>query len=103
MCQRGAASSVDAGDRMLGINLLNHKRQYAFFSADDRIGAVDGEFFYLYRSKQEGRESLYRYLERDTEDLIEQYPEHAAAMRRYTFGITQMAQEMLSNRSTSCW
>lgn len=97
-----AMLGIDAGDRMLGINLLNHKRQYAFFSADDRIGAVDGEFFYLYRSKQEGRESLYRYLERDTEDLIEQYPEHAAAMRRYTFGITQMAQEMLSNRSTSC-
>lgn len=92
---------IDAGDRMLGINLLNHNRKYALFSADDRIGVVDGELFYLYRSKQD-KASLYRYQERDTTDLIKQYPERAEAMRRYGFGLTQMAQEMLINKTTSC-
>ncbi len=93
---------IDAGDKMLGVNLMNHRRPYAYFSADDRIGVVDGELFYLYRANQEGRESLYRYTQRDTEDLIGKYPERAAAMRRHAFGMIQTSQKMLLDGSTNC-
>ena len=92
---------IDAGDRMMGLNLLNHNRKYAFFSADDKIGVVDGELFYLFRAKQDN-ESLYRYRECDTEDLIDRYPERAAAMRRYAFGMTQESQRMLLEGKTAC-
>jgi phosphoglycerol transferase MdoB-like AlkP superfamily enzyme len=92
---------IDAGDRMIGLNLLNHNRKYAFFSADDKIGVVDGELFYLFRAKQDN-ESLYRYRECDTEDLIDRYPERAAAMRRYAFGMTQESQRMLLEGKTAC-
>lgn len=93
---------IDAGDKMLGVNLMTHRRPYAYFSADDKIGVVDGELFYLYRAKQEGRESLYRYKERSTDDLIGQYPERAAAMRRYAFGMIQTSQQMLLDGNTTC-
>ncbi|MBP3762388.1 MAG: LTA synthase family protein [Bacteroidales bacterium] len=86
----------------LGIDLLRYERPYAYFSADDKIGVVDGELFYLYRAKQDGRESLYRYKDRSTEDLIDQYPARAAAMRRYAFGMIQTSQQMLLNGETGC-
>ena len=97
-----ALLGIDAGEQMLGVNLMNHRRPYAYFSADDKIGVVDGELFWLYRARQDGRESLYRYKERSTEDLIDQYPERAAAMRRYAFGMIQQSQQMLLDGSTHC-
>lgn len=86
---------------ILGINLLNHQRKYAYFSADDKIGVVDGELFYLYHVKQD-RGSLYRYREQSTENLIDQYPERAKAMQRHAFGMIQTSQQMLLDRSTHC-
>lgn len=85
----------------LGINLLTYTRPYAYFTADDRIGVVDGEWYYLYRVKQD-RGSLYRYREEATEDLIGQQPDRAAAMRRYAFGMIQGSQRMLLDGSTDC-
>ena len=63
---------------------------------------IDGELFYIYRVKQDGRESLYRYKEGSTKDLIGEYPERAAAMRRYAFGMIQASQQMLLDGSTKC-
>lgn len=85
---------LDDGGFMLGTDLRTHKRPYAFFSADDKIGVVDGEMLMLYRVKQQTT-SLYRYKEQSTEDLVEQFPDRAAAMRRYGFGLTQSSQRMV--------
>ena len=87
---------------VLGIDLLNYRRPYAYFSADDKVGVIDGELFYIYRVKQDGRESLYRYKEGSTKDLIGEYPERAAARRRYAFGMIQASQQMLLDGSTKC-
>ncbi|MGX8713552.1 MAG: LTA synthase family protein [bacterium] len=92
---------IDFEGSMLGVDLMNHYRPYAFFSADDKIGVVDGEWFYLYRVKQD-RGSLYRYREKATEDLIGQQPDRAAAMRRYAFGMIQGSQRMLLDGATDC-
>lgn len=87
--------------RMLGIDLSTHSRPYAFFSADDKIGVVDGELFYLYRVKTQNA-SLYRYKENSKQDLLDRYPERAEAMRRHAFGLTQASQRMLLNNETHC-
>ena len=92
---------IDPPNNILGINLLNHQRKYAYFSADDKIGVVDGEWFYLYRVKL-GRGSLYRYRERCTVDETDQHPEIAEAMRRHAFGMIQSSQQMLLDRQTHC-
>lgn len=85
---------LDDGGCMLGTDLRTHVRPYAYFSADDKIGVVDGEMLLLYRVKQ-GNRSLYRYKERSTDDLAEQYPERADAMQRHGLGMTQASQRML--------
>ena len=85
----------------LGMDLQRYRRPYAYFSADDKIGVVDGELFYLYRVKTQ-QESLYRYKEKSTDDLIGQEPRRAEAMRRHTFGMTQSSQQMFLDGSTAC-
>lgn len=86
---------LDGADRMLGLDGTRYTRPYAYFCADDKIGVVDGEWFYIYRVKQDGRESLFRYKEQDTHDYIDEQPEQAAKMRRYGLGMIQMGQEEL--------
>jgi arylsulfatase A-like enzyme len=85
---------IDAPTPMLGVNLAAITRPYAFFSADDRIGAVDGEYFFLFRAKT-GLSSLYRYKELSTADLIDSLPDRAIELRRYAFSIIQSSQQML--------
>ena len=85
---------IDAPTPMLGVNLAAITRPYAFFSADDRIGAVDGEYFFLFRAKT-GLSSLYRYKELSTADLIDSLPDRALELRRYAFSIIQSSQQML--------
>lgn len=86
---------------MLGVDLMHHTRPYAYFSADDKIGCVDGELFYLYRANTQ-TSSLYRYKERSIVDLIDSLPERAEAMRRYTMGMTQTSQSILMDKSPKC-
>ena len=92
---------IEAPQSMLGIDLMRHTRPYAYFSADDKIGCVDGELFYLYRVKAQ-KASLYRYKERSTVDLIDSLPERAEALRRYVMGMTQTSQNMLIDGTTAC-
>ena len=84
---------LDGADRMLGLDATRYSRQMAYFCADDKIGVVDDEWFYIYRVKQDGRESLYRYKERDLHDYIGEEPERAAKMRHYGLGMIQMGEE----------
>lgn len=97
------AAMVGAGhyNRMMGTDLTTHTRKYAYFSADDKIGVVDGELFYLYRTKAQNA-SLYRYKDKSTNDIIGSMPERAARMRNHAFGMIQSSQRMLSEGKTSC-
>ena len=92
---------IEAPESMLGVDLMRYTRPYAYFSADDKIGCVDGELFYLYRANAQ-KASLYRYKDRSTDDLIDKLPERAEAMRRYALGMTQKSQEMLIDGSAAC-
>lgn len=88
-------------DKTLGVDLISQRRRYAYFSADDKVGVVDGELFLLYRHKQQSF-SLYRYRDGSTDDIIDQHPERVEAMRRYAFGMIQASQTMLNNGTTQC-
>ena len=96
-----ALLGIEAPESMLGVDLMRHTRPYAFFSADDKIGCVDGKLFYLYRANAQ-TSSLYRYKERSTVDLIDSLPDRAEAMRRYALGMTQTSQNMLIDGRTHC-
>ncbi len=92
---------LEAPEAMLGVDLMRKTRPYAYFSADDKIGCVDGELLYIYRAKAQNA-SLYRYKEQSTVDLIDSLPERAEALRRYAMGMTQTSQNMLIDGSTAC-
>jgi phosphoglycerol transferase MdoB-like AlkP superfamily enzyme len=82
----------------LGIDLIKEKRPYSYFSADDKIGCIDDDFFYIYRVN--GKESLYKYKHSDPKDYFGDYPEPAKEMRNYAISMTITAKWMIENNMT---
>lgn len=85
----------------LGIDLLHNHRPYAYFSADDKIGVLDGEYFYLYRTSLKN-ENLYHYMDNDPVDRMAGNEDRAAKMKRYAFSMMQVSQQMLLEQRTGC-
>lgn len=81
-----------------GIDLLNEKRPYMYFSADDKIGCVNDSLFYIYRTN--GKESLFKYKKEETKDFITDYKHIAIEMKNYAFANFQASQWMISNKKT---
>lgn len=86
--------------RMIGIDLLHHLRQYAFFGNGDNIGATDGEFLYIYRKN--GSSSLFPYKQRRTDDVSKTFHDRKAALERYALSMVQMSYQMLKDGTTDC-
>ena len=80
-----------------GIDLQRQCRPYAYFSADDKIGVLDSVHFYRYRMS-DGNESMYRYRNHETENLLPEYRTKADSMRRYGFSMIQQAYDKLNRR-----
>lgn len=73
----------------MGIDIFSQNRPYAYFCADDKIGVIDNEYYYIYY--QDGREALYQYRTQNTENLIQKHPDVAASMKQYAFAHLQAA------------
>lgn len=78
----------------LGLDLQRQKREYVFFSADNKIGVLDSAYFYRYRVA-DGNESLYRYRGHDTRDYLPDRKSKADSMRTYGFSMIQYAYDKL--------
>ena len=87
--------------KLIGIDVLKHQREYAFFGSGDMIGAVDGELLYIYR-RGDGRTTLHRYKEQQPGDVSIQYPDRKEALGRYALSMVQMSYQMLKDGTTSC-
>ena len=81
-----------------GVDLLKEYRPFMFFSADDKIGCTNQEFFYVYRTN--GNESLYKYKNQDTHDYLPQHKAIADSMKTYSFSMLQASQWMKNNKKT---
>ncbi|MBR4197614.1 MAG: sulfatase-like hydrolase/transferase [Bacteroidales bacterium] len=91
----------DDDNSTFGLDLQRQRRQYAFFSADDKIGVLDTAHFYRYRVA-DANEALYFYRTEDVENHIDAERPQADAMREYGFGMIQHAFDRLKNKKTSC-
>lgn len=69
----------------LGIDFDIHPRKYAFFSADDKLGVLDEEYFYIWN--RNGQEYLYKYKTNDKTNYIKSMPEKANEMKYYGFAM----------------
>lgn len=96
----GLALQIDLGPTLLGmmpfatsnntcgLDLLRQRRKYAYFSADEKIGVMDDEYYYVYRvADNEG--NLYHFATGGTEDMTAQQPQRAESMRQHAFGMLQ--------------
>lgn len=64
----------------LGYDLLNSERKYIYFSADDKIGCVSKDFYYIYSGD---KEYLYKYKTKDLKNYINDYRAVADSMKNY--------------------
>lgn len=69
----------------LGIAFDIHPRKYAYFSADDKLGVLDQEYFYIWN--RNGQEYLYKYKTSDQTNYLKQHPEKANEMKKYAFSM----------------
>lgn len=77
----------------LGIDLVSESRPFTVFTADDKIGCLDHEFFLVIRKNR--IESLYKYTTRDTTNYLQKYPDLVAWMKEYSFSMFQTTEWMI--------
>lgn len=77
----------------LGVDILTEEQPYMFFSSDNSFECIDDTWYYVNRIG--GHESLYRHVDRNGVDLIENHPEIAEAMKKYAASMIQAAQYMI--------
>ena len=83
----------------LGVDLLNHKRKYAYFSADNKLGIIDSQYFLIFRNKD--NISMYNYKINSIEDVYSEKQREADSMQSYGFSMLQSAQFLIDNKLTS--
>ena len=77
-----------------GVDLRRVRRQYAYFSSDDKISVVDTAWLYICQVA-ENDEHLYHYCDTTAGDQLALHPDKAAAMRRHAFGLIQHSYNMI--------
>lgn len=80
----------------LGIDLLKQRRPYIYFNDDDKIGVLSDEFFLIFNTK--GEKKLFRYKNKDTQNLVNNFPDEANQMEAYAKAQMQVFQYMLVNQ-----
>lgn len=78
----------------LGINLFNETRPYIFFSADDKFGVIDKEWFLTVRD--DGSKYLYHYRNKDKTNYVEKEKDIANKMTKYGKSNMQVFQYLMN-------
>lgn len=82
----------------LGVDLINQKRKYTYYCADDKVCCMSDSLLYIYRLN--GPESLHKFKHLALENVIDKYPNEAIEMRKYAFSMLQTSQWMVKNNKT---
>lgn len=84
----------------MGIDILKETRPYIYFSADDKIGCIGKDYFWVDRLSTKSS-SLYYYRTLDQTDYSSREKKEAANMKAYAFSMLQVAQYMNKHALTS--
>jgi len=79
----------------LGIDLFKEKRPYIYFSADDKYGVLNSDYFLIVRDN--GLKSLYKYKSADKTNYYDSLPDISAEMEEYAKVNLQTAQWQIKN------
>ncbi|MDD3667563.1 MAG: LTA synthase family protein, partial [Bacteroidales bacterium] len=72
-------------NKTLGIDFETYPRLYGYFSADDKLGVIDDEYYYIWNKN--GTEYLYKYKTSDKTNYINQKRDKAKQMQKYAFSM----------------
>ncbi|MCD7930232.1 MAG: LTA synthase family protein [Tannerellaceae bacterium] len=79
-----------------GESLFSHTRPYAYFVSDTYMGCVNEELFYMFNPLSR-EESLYRYKEKSTENILPLHPEIAEDMKTYGTSMLRAADYIVKS------
>jgi phosphoglycerol transferase MdoB-like AlkP superfamily enzyme len=82
----------------LGIDLLKEERPFIYFNADDKVGVIDEEYFYILKKGFDSQ--LFEYRNYNKVNLIDSFPSKAKEMDTYARSNMQVFQSMLSSNQT---
>jgi phosphoglycerol transferase MdoB-like AlkP superfamily enzyme len=83
----------------LGVDVLKQQRSYIYFSADDKIGVIDSNYFYTWYT--DGREALYDYRANDQQNIAAGKKAATDSMKNYAFNSIQAAQWLILHQKTT--
>jgi phosphoglycerol transferase MdoB-like AlkP superfamily enzyme len=79
----------------LGIDLLHEQRPYIYFNDDDKIGVLNQQYYLIFDKK--GSRKLFKYVDKDTRNYVDEMPDLANDMEQYAKANMQVFQYMLKN------
>jgi phosphoglycerol transferase MdoB-like AlkP superfamily enzyme len=80
----------------LGMDLLREDRKFIAFSADDKIGCVNDEYFLVLRN--DGSKSLYKYRKREVKNYYDEKRQLADSMETFAKSFIQTSQYLVSKK-----
>jgi phosphoglycerol transferase MdoB-like AlkP superfamily enzyme len=83
----------------LGVDLLHEKRPYAYFSADDKYGVKNDEWYLIVR--EDGHRGLYKYRNKEVNNLVDSHKVLADDMQKYAETMFQTSQWMIDHQQTA--
>jgi phosphoglycerol transferase MdoB-like AlkP superfamily enzyme len=74
-----------------GIDILKEKHPFVVFSADDKIGCVDNQGFFYYKTMNDGHCYLRKYKDLDQTNYLKNYPLKADSLQKNMMHIFESA------------
>jgi phosphoglycerol transferase MdoB-like AlkP superfamily enzyme len=82
-----------------GVDILRNKRDNIFFQADTKVGAIDSNYFYIFRPNTL-EDGLYEYRKNGTVDCKKEHPVQYQALKQKALLMPKLSQWMLMNKKT---
>lgn len=86
--------NLEYTNNTFGIDLINEERPFIYFNGDDKLGVLNEEFLFI--TKQDGLEGLYKYTAKDQKNYITENKDMADSMRTYLYSNLQAAQYIMN-------
>lgn len=82
-----------------GIDLTREKRQFAYFTSDDKFGCINNEYYLIMRDG--GADALYKFRNNELTNYLQQKKDIADSMKIYTYSMIQTANWMTEHKLLS--
>lgn len=79
-----------------GIDLFRNKRQFAYFSSDDKFGCINNEYYLIIREGD--NDALYKYKNNDITNRLNENKILSDSMKIYTYSMIQTVNLMIEHK-----